>query len=40
LSWGRTDATLARVSELVFIPPVVAAVVLLLVALRGVGTFD
>jgi hypothetical protein len=31
---------LARVSELVFIPPVVAAVVLLLVALRGVGAFD
>jgi hypothetical protein len=27
-------------SELVFIPPVVAALVLLLVALRGVGAFD
>jgi hypothetical protein len=40
LSWGLADATVAQVSELVFIPPVVVAVVLLLVALRGVGTFD
>jgi hypothetical protein len=35
---GRWDAR--HVSELVFIPPVIAALVLLLVALRGVGTFD
>jgi hypothetical protein len=34
----RWDAR--RVSELVFIPPVIAAFLLLVVALRGVGAFD
>jgi hypothetical protein len=38
MSRSRCDAD--RMSELVFIPPVVAALVLLLVALRGAGTFD
>jgi hypothetical protein len=38
MSRSRCDAD--RVSELVFIPPVVAALALLLVALRGAGIFD
>jgi hypothetical protein len=38
MSQFRCDA--AGMSEVVFIPPVIAAFVLLLVALRGLGSLD